>query len=57
MAKIKQRLQALERKVNCNLSALVLFINGEVTYEQRQSIDDAESEGRQILLYSWKKAD
>jgi hypothetical protein len=55
MAKIKQRLQALEKKANGNLSTLVLFINDEVTDEQRQRIDDAESEGRQILLYSWKK--
>ena len=57
MANIAQRLSALECGANRNLSTLLLFINDEVTDEQRQRIDDAESEGRQVLLYSWKKAD
>jgi len=55
MANIAQRLSALECRANLNLRTLVLFINDEITDEQRQRIDDAESEGRQILLYSWKK--
>ena len=57
MANIAQRLSALECRANRNLSTLLFFINDEVTDEQRQRIDDAESEGRQVLLYSWKKAD
>ena len=56
MATIEQRLQALERKANSNLIVLVLFINGELADEQRQRIHDAESEGRKVLLYSWRKA-
>ena len=56
MATIEQRLQALERKANSNLSVLVLFINGELAVEQRQRIVDAESECRKVLLYSWRKA-
>jgi hypothetical protein len=56
MATIEQRLQALERRANSKLSVMSLFINGELTDEQRQRINDAENEGRKVLLYSWKKA-
>ena len=57
MATIEQRLQSLESKAIGNLSALILCIDGEITPEQQQQVDEAESQGRKVLLIRWEMAD
>lgn len=50
MATIEQRLQALESKATGNLSPLILIIGDEITPAQQQQVDEAESQGRKVLL-------
>ena len=57
MATIEQRLQALESKATGNLSLFILCLDGEIAPEQQQQVDEAESEGRKVLLMRWEMAD
>ncbi len=50
MATIEQRLQALESKTTGNLSPLILIVGDDITPEQQQQIDEAESKGRKVVL-------
>ncbi len=54
MATIEARLQALESASKVRLIPLYLFIDeGNITIEQQQDIDAAESIGRHIKLICW----
>ncbi len=47
---IEQRLKALECNAAGNLSPIILIVEDDITPEEQQQIDEAESQGRKVLL-------
>lgn len=52
MASNKQRIEALEKKLNSNKGALFIVIDGDVTDEQQRQIDEARSINRPVVELS-----
>ena len=49
MANITQRLEALENKVMKNLSGVLIVVTDEITDEQKQKINEANSNGQKVI--------
>lgn len=52
MANNKQRIEALEKKLNSNKGALFIVTDDEVTDEQQRQIDEAGLINRPVVILS-----
>lgn len=56
MATIQQRLETLEsavkKKFKVSLPPIMIFIDGEITAKQQHQIDEAESNGCDVIIIS-----
>jgi len=52
MANMKQRIEALETKLNSNKGALFIVVDDEITDEQQRQIDEAGLINRPIVRLS-----